>query len=110
MGDALKLIGFDIPGYQLRELVSRIGDPEKISFSQLNEIYSNLNEEKSAQVNQWKKGIVRVNNAYQVQGIAEHGADEIVHTIRIAVSYFSLAFGYRQNEFSLGRNCILKLD
>jgi plastin-3 len=84
VGEALKTIGFDVPGYQLRELLSRFGDSDKITFAQLNEIYSNLLEQKSAHTNQWKKGIVRVNDAYQVQGIAEHGADEIVHTIRIA--------------------------
>uniref|UniRef100_A0AC34FGL2 Fimbrin n=1 Tax=Panagrolaimus sp. ES5 TaxID=591445 RepID=A0AC34FGL2_9BILA len=84
VGEALKTIGFDVPGYQLRELLTRFGDSDKITFAQLNEIYSSLSEEKSAHVNQWKKGIVRVNDAYQVQGIAEHGADEIVHTIRIA--------------------------
>uniref|UniRef100_A0AC35GB53 EF-hand domain-containing protein n=1 Tax=Panagrolaimus sp. PS1159 TaxID=55785 RepID=A0AC35GB53_9BILA len=65
VGEAIKILGFDVPGYQLRDLMGHF--------------------EKSSHVHQWQKGIVRVNEAsYQVQGIAEHGADEIIHTIRIA--------------------------
>uniref|UniRef100_A0A914PMW7 Calponin-homology (CH) domain-containing protein n=1 Tax=Panagrolaimus davidi TaxID=227884 RepID=A0A914PMW7_9BILA len=83
VGDALKSLGFDVPGYQLRDLMEHLGD--KITIAQLKEMYENLVKEKSSHVHQWQKGIVRVNEAsYQVQGIAEHGAGEIVHTIRIA--------------------------
>lgn len=76
-------MGYDIPGYQLRERLTRFNDKSELSFDELNSVYAEINAEKSAHVNSWKKGIVGVHDAYRVQGIAEHGADEIVHTIRI---------------------------
>uniref|UniRef100_A0A7E4VXM6 Plastin-3 n=1 Tax=Panagrellus redivivus TaxID=6233 RepID=A0A7E4VXM6_PANRE len=84
VGAALKIIGIDIPGYQVREILARFGEAPELSYNEFVTIFTELMEEKTAAVNQWKKGIVRVHDAYQVQGIAEHGADEIVHTIRIA--------------------------
>uniref|UniRef100_A0AC34FW25 Calponin-homology (CH) domain-containing protein n=1 Tax=Panagrolaimus sp. ES5 TaxID=591445 RepID=A0AC34FW25_9BILA len=85
VGEALKIIGFDLPGYQLRDLMERFGGNDKVTIAQLNELYTNLMEEKSSHVNHWQKNVVRVDEAsYQVQGIAGHGADEVVHTIRIA--------------------------
>uniref|UniRef100_A0A914Z233 Calponin-homology (CH) domain-containing protein n=1 Tax=Panagrolaimus superbus TaxID=310955 RepID=A0A914Z233_9BILA len=85
VGEALKTIGFDVPGYQLRDLMERFGDNDKVTVTQLNELYADLMEEKGSHVQQWQKGIVRVDEAsYQVQGIAGHGADQVVHTIRIA--------------------------
>uniref|UniRef100_A0AC35G2U1 EF-hand domain-containing protein n=1 Tax=Panagrolaimus sp. PS1159 TaxID=55785 RepID=A0AC35G2U1_9BILA len=84
VGEAIKILGFDVPGYQLRDLMGHFGG-DKLTIAQLKEIYENLVKEKSSHVHQWQKGIVRVNeSSYQVQGIAEHGADEIIHTIRIA--------------------------
>jgi len=83
VGTALKIVGYDIPGYQLRERLTRFNDKSELTFDELNNLYAEINAEKSAHVNSWKKGIVGVHDAYRVQGIAEHGADEIVHTIRI---------------------------
>uniref|UniRef100_A0AC34F5W9 Calponin-homology (CH) domain-containing protein n=1 Tax=Panagrolaimus sp. ES5 TaxID=591445 RepID=A0AC34F5W9_9BILA len=85
VGEALKTLGFDVPGYQLRDLMEPFGDNDKVTVAQLKELYTSLMEEKSAHVHQWQKGIVKVDEtSYQVQGIATHGADEIIHTIRIA--------------------------
>lgn len=80
---ALKVVGIDIPGYQLRDLLAHYGDSKQISYEQFSELFSKLETEKSAEASRWKKRIGSVTGAYQVQGIAEHGADEIVHTIRV---------------------------
>ena len=44
-----------------------------------------VDTQRNAETARWKKRIGSVTGAYQVQGIAEHGADEIVHTIRVEV-------------------------
>jgi len=80
---ALKVVGIDIPGYQLRDILGRFGDVSQLSFDQFTSLYEELYEAKTEETKRWKKRIGSVAGAYQVQGIAEHGADEIVHTIRV---------------------------
>ncbi|KAL3102281.1 hypothetical protein niasHS_003690 [Heterodera schachtii] len=80
---ALKLLGIDLPGYQIRELLSRHGDPKHLNCSEFEAIYMDLDTQRNAETARWKKRIGSVTGAYQVQGIAEHGAEEIVHTIRV---------------------------
>lgn len=80
---ALKLLGIDLPGYQLREVLTRYGDPKQLSYSQFTDLYSELDTQRHAETARWKNRIGSVTGAYQVHAIAEHGADEIVHTIRV---------------------------
>ena len=80
---ALKLVGIDLPGYQLREMMTRYGSDKQISYDQFTTLYNELDTQRNAECARWKKRIGSVTGAYQVQGIAEHGADEIVHTIRV---------------------------
>ena len=79
---ALKLVGIDIPGYQLRDLLGRFGNQKTLSYEEFSILFDQLDSEKNAEASRWKKRIGSVTGTYQVQGMAEHGADEIVHTIR----------------------------
>ncbi|KAI1732890.1 calponin homology (CH) domain-containing protein [Ditylenchus destructor] len=80
---ALKVVGIDIPGYQLRELLNNYGDSKNLTFEQFNTLFEQLDNEKNAEASRWKKRIGSVTGAYQVQSTAVHGAEEIVHTIRV---------------------------
>lgn len=80
---ALKVVGIDIPGYQLRELLNNFGDNKNLTFDQFNSIFEQLDNEKNAEASRWKKRIGSVTGAYQIQSSAVHGAEEIVHTIRV---------------------------
>ncbi|KAI1726424.1 calponin homology (CH) domain-containing protein [Ditylenchus destructor] len=80
---ALKVVGIDIPGYQLRELLNNYGDSKNLTFEQFNSLFEQLDNEKNAEASRWKKRIGSVTGAYQVQSTAVHGAEEIVHTIRV---------------------------
>jgi hypothetical protein len=71
----------------LRERLQKIGDPKSLTYSQFSELADELAEAKNAEANRWKKRIGSVTGAYQVQSVAEHGADEIVHTIRVEVGF-----------------------
>uniref|UniRef100_A0A914I7Q4 Calponin-homology (CH) domain-containing protein n=1 Tax=Globodera rostochiensis TaxID=31243 RepID=A0A914I7Q4_GLORO len=80
---ALEMLGIKPPAYQIRELLSRRGDPKQLSCSEFEAIYTELDTERNAETSRWKNRIGSVTGAYQLQGIAEHGAEEIVHTIRV---------------------------
>lgn len=67
----------------LREMMTRYGSDKQISYDQFTTLYNELDTQRNAECARWKKRIGSVTGAYQVQGIAEHGADEIVHTIRV---------------------------
>jgi hypothetical protein len=88
---ALKTVGIDLPGFQIRDLVSRYGGKDRLTFGEFSELYEELKTRKDFEVKSWKNRIGHVQGTYQVHGIAEHGADEIVHTIRVEV-IFSLSF------------------
>uniref|UniRef100_A0A0N4Z979 Ca2+-binding actin-bundling protein n=1 Tax=Parastrongyloides trichosuri TaxID=131310 RepID=A0A0N4Z979_PARTI len=81
--DALKLLGIDLPGYQLREIIDKGNGNDSISFADFCNIYSNLINKKNSLATSWKVGINSAQGSYKVQGLAVHGADEIVHTIRV---------------------------
>uniref|UniRef100_A0A915EKU7 Calponin-homology (CH) domain-containing protein n=1 Tax=Ditylenchus dipsaci TaxID=166011 RepID=A0A915EKU7_9BILA len=53
------------------------------TYEEFNSLFEQLDSEKHAETSRWKKRIGSVTGTYQVQGIAVHGADEIVHTIRV---------------------------
>lgn len=80
---ALKTVGIDLPGFQIRDLVSRYGGKDRLTFAEFNELYEELKSRKDFEVKSWKNRIGHVQGTYQVHGMAEHGADEIVHTIRM---------------------------
>lgn len=54
-----------------------------LTYTQFAELADELAEQKNAEANRWKNRIGSVTGAYQVQSVAEHGADEVVHTIRV---------------------------
>jgi hypothetical protein len=57
-------------------------------FDQFTSLYEELYAAKTEETKHWKKRIGSVTGTYQVKGNAEHGADEIVHTIRVEVRKF----------------------
>uniref|UniRef100_A0A1I8AP80 Ca2+-binding actin-bundling protein n=1 Tax=Steinernema glaseri TaxID=37863 RepID=A0A1I8AP80_9BILA len=79
---ALKKLGIDLPGYQIREVVARFGGAHTLSVEQFSQLFGELRQERDEEVNLWKRRISTVTNAYQVQSAAV-GADEIVHTVRV---------------------------
>ena len=60
---------------------------KQISYDKFTIIFDELDSRRNAEVSRWKNRIGSVTGAYQLQGMAEHGADEIVHTIRVEVFY-----------------------
>lgn len=84
---ALKVVGIDIPGYQLRDLLGRFGDVKYVSLAQFTSLYEELHESKMKETKHWKRfttpGKSSIPGTYQVEGMADHGADGIVHTIRV---------------------------
>uniref|UniRef100_A0A914UKD3 EF-hand domain-containing protein n=1 Tax=Plectus sambesii TaxID=2011161 RepID=A0A914UKD3_9BILA len=80
---ALKHVGIDLPGFQIRDLVSRYGGKDRLTFGEFSELYEELKTRKDVEVKSWKNNIAQKQGTYQVHGMAEHGADEIVHTIRV---------------------------
>jgi len=84
IGSALKLLGYTVPGYQIRERLMKFEDKENLSLEDLGVLYGEISTEQPGHVNSLRKGSVGANDVYyRVAGMAEHGADEIVHTIRI---------------------------
>ncbi|CEF71495.1 Fimbrin [Strongyloides ratti] len=81
--DALKLVGIDLPGYQIRELLGRFNGSGELKYSDFEKLYDELDEKKNSFANSWKTGINNAQGAYKVHGLAEHGGDEIIHTIRV---------------------------
>ncbi|CEF64966.1 Fimbrin [Strongyloides ratti] len=81
--DALKLLGIDLPGYQLRDVIQKPSGSDSITFGEFCSVYSNLAGQKNSFASSWKVGINSAQGSYKVQGLANHGADEIVHTIRV---------------------------
>lgn len=79
----MKILGYDLPGYELRQRLDRFGDKSELTFEEFNNLYTEINTEKTAFIKSWKNKIGGVHAAYRVQGIAGHGADSIVHTIRL---------------------------
>lgn len=73
---------------QLRDLLGKFGNQKTLSHAEFITLYDQLDSEKNAEASRWKKRIGSVTGTYQVQGMAEHGADEIVHTIREEVKKF----------------------
>lgn len=68
----------------MRELLTKHGDPKQLNYELFAQIFEELDSQKNATTNRWKNHIGSVQGAYQVQGIV-HGADEIVHTIKVEV-------------------------
>lgn len=62
---------------------------KSLNYEEFNALFDQLDSEKNAEASRWKKRIGSVTGAYQVQGIAVHGADEIIHTIRVEVIFYS---------------------
>uniref|UniRef100_A0A0K0G3L7 Fimbrin (inferred by orthology to a D. melanogaster protein) n=1 Tax=Strongyloides venezuelensis TaxID=75913 RepID=A0A0K0G3L7_STRVS len=81
--DALKLLGIDIPGYKFRELIEKNNESNSLTFGEFCNIYSNLIGQKNSLASSWKVGINSAQGSYKIQGLAHHGADEIIHTIRV---------------------------
>ncbi|CAK5081784.1 unnamed protein product [Meloidogyne enterolobii] len=84
LNGALKILGIDVPGYQARDLLERYNSGNKqISYDKFIIIFDEIDSQRNAEISRWKNRIGSVTGAYQLQGMAEHGADEIVHTIRV---------------------------
>ena len=80
----MRLLGCSVPGYQLRERLTKLEDKENFTLEDLNVLYGEISAEQPGHVNSLRKGSVGANDVYyRVAGMAGHGADEIVHTIRI---------------------------
>jgi hypothetical protein len=54
-----------------------------LTYTQFAELADELSEAKNAEANRWKNRVGSVTGAYTVKTAAEHGGDEIVHTIRV---------------------------
>ncbi|TMS39770.1 hypothetical protein L596_006250 [Steinernema carpocapsae] len=79
---ALKVVGIDLPGYQIRELLTRYEGAHTLTVEQFDELYTELVGKRDAEINVWKRRISSATNTYQVQSGAV-GADEVVHTVRL---------------------------
>uniref|UniRef100_A0A0N5AS86 Ca2+-binding actin-bundling protein n=1 Tax=Syphacia muris TaxID=451379 RepID=A0A0N5AS86_9BILA len=80
--EALKVVGVSIPGYQVRDLLGRFGNPSDLKFSDFQQVYGELQGEKDKEVNEWKHSIAAAGGSYQVKGTASETTEGVVHTIR----------------------------
>lgn len=81
--EALKTVGIALPGYQVRDLLGRFGNPHELKFSDFQQIYGELQSEKEKPVSQWKTSIGTAGGLYQVKGSSDQSNEGIVHTIRV---------------------------
>ncbi|CAJ0579888.1 unnamed protein product, partial [Mesorhabditis spiculigera] len=82
IGDALKVLGIDLAGYQLRDRLTQsgLGNTTEVSLNDFTKLYNELADEKSKPTKDWGKRMGSVvQDAYQVAGGADDGT---VHTIR----------------------------
>lgn len=74
--------------FKLRDILVRFGTQKTLSYEEFSVLFDQLDSEKNAEASRWKKRIGSVTGTYQLQGMAEHGADEIVHTIKEEVVFY----------------------
>ncbi|VDN20723.1 unnamed protein product, partial [Gongylonema pulchrum] len=81
--EALRVTGIDIPGFQFRDLMKRFGCGTHLTFSEFQDLFTELRAERDQEVKRWKEQIGSVTGAYTVKGLSEQSNEEIVHTIRV---------------------------
>lgn len=78
---ALKILGMDVPGYKMREILdAKFGNSGEIETRQLADLFEELDDQKNREGNIWKKQTKTVSGAYQVQSEKQ---ENTVHTIRV---------------------------
>lgn len=78
--EALKVLGIDVPGYEMRDLLTRFGSSNEVSVAEFTSLFQELEHKKSAEVNRWKDRIGSVTGAYQVTSEKQ---ENVTHTIRV---------------------------
>ncbi|CAI4227214.1 unnamed protein product [Auanema sp. JU1783] len=77
---ALKVVGIDIPGYKLRDLLDKFGNKAEIEIREFTGLFDELDKVKNGEANRWKERIGSVSGTYQVQSEKQ---ENTVHTIRV---------------------------
>ncbi|CAI5449040.1 unnamed protein product [Caenorhabditis angaria] len=77
---ALKVLGIDVPGYKMRELLdTHFGNDGQIDVSKFEKLFEELDAQRNQEANRWKSQTKQVSGAYQVQSEKQDNAH---HTIR----------------------------
>uniref|UniRef100_A0A8R1DGV6 Calponin-homology (CH) domain-containing protein n=1 Tax=Caenorhabditis japonica TaxID=281687 RepID=A0A8R1DGV6_CAEJA len=78
---ALKILGIDVPGYKMRELLDQhFGNQGQIDVDRFAKLYETLDEQRNEEANRWKQQTKQVSGAYQVHSSKQENAH---HTIRV---------------------------
>ncbi|CAJ0928576.1 unnamed protein product, partial [Mesorhabditis belari] len=78
--EALKVLGIDLPGYEMRDLLTRFGNASEVSIADFTTLFNELEQRKSAEVKRWKQRIGSVQGTYQIPSEKQ---ENTVHTIRV---------------------------
>ncbi|CAI2350920.1 unnamed protein product [Caenorhabditis sp. 36 PRJEB53466] len=78
---ALKVLGIDVPGYKMRELLDQhFGNEGQIDADKFGKLYESLDAQRNEEANRWKQQTKQVSGAYQVHSAKQENAH---HTIRV---------------------------
>lgn len=67
----------------MRERLQKYGEPKSLTYTQFTELADELTEQKNAESKHWKNKIGSSTGTYIIHSAAEHGVDDITHTIRV---------------------------
>jgi plastin-3 len=84
---ALKVVGMDLPGYEVRQLIERYqhggaSNKDSLSFWEFSELYKELKEKRDFGV-KWKRQVKEVENVESLGGMTESSNEDIRHTVRM---------------------------
>ncbi|PAV65658.1 hypothetical protein WR25_12749 [Diploscapter pachys] len=80
VGTALHVLGIDVPGYKLRDLMTRFGNEDEIDVRKFADLFNELDQQKRKETDRWKERIGSMSGTYQVQSEKQ---ENTVHTIRV---------------------------
>ncbi|CAO4383796.1 unnamed protein product [Caenorhabditis nigoni] len=78
---ALKILGIDVPGYKMRELMDQhFGNEAQIDVDKFARLFDTLDAQKNDEANRWKQQTKQVSGAYHTHSSKQ---ENVQHTIRV---------------------------
>ncbi|ULT97762.1 hypothetical protein L3Y34_005533 [Caenorhabditis briggsae] len=78
---ALKILGIDVPGYKMRELMDQhFGNEAQIDVDKFARLFDTLDAQRNEEANRWKQQTKQVSGAYHTHSSKQ---ENVQHTIRV---------------------------
>lgn len=78
---ALKILGIDVPGYKMRELMDQhFGNDGQVDVDRFAKLFDSLDAQRNEEANRWKQQTKQVSGAYQTHSSKQ---ENVQHTIRV---------------------------